>query len=72
MALRIVHDPQTGDPVEVVVPYAEWVWYSEWVRSLVERGLPVPKFQPSPDLPKGLPDFGDPVEFQRRLRDEDE
>ncbi len=72
MALRVLQDPLTGEPVEVAMPYADWVWYVEWVRSLAARGLPIPKFQAPPEVPPGLPDLGDPLEFQRRLRDEDD
>ena len=71
MALEIVRDPQTGEPVQVTMPYADWVGYAEWVRKLVEKGMPVPRYQPMPEIPRGLPDFGDPVEFQRRMRDGD-
>ena len=54
------------------MPYSDWIWYAKWVRHLVEKGLPVPEPQEPIEIPSGLPDFGDPVQFQRRLRDGDD
>lgn len=64
MALRYIRDPKTDAPVEVVMSYDLWV-------QLLERAkLPIPKnpreFVPNPELAKL---YGDPVEYQRRLRD---
>ena len=72
MSVSILKDPLTGEPVEVRMPYSDWIWYAKWVRHLVEKGLPVPEPQEPIEIPSGLPDFGDPVQFQRRLRDGDD
>lgn len=66
MALRFILDPATGDPVEVVMSIEDWHGY---LRSL---DLPIPRKRGPVIVPTGLPDYGDPVEFQRRLRDGDD
>ena len=65
MALRYIRDPESDQPVEVVLPY------DLWVHILGRANLPVPE-NPGGETtisPEILKLYGDPVEFQRRLRD---
>lgn len=66
---RYIRDPETNEPVEVLLSYELWVYL------LGRANLPVPKnatgeeILPDPELAKI---YGDPVEYQRRLRDGDD
>lgn len=66
MALRFITDPKTGEPVEVVMSIETWHQY------LKNLGLPIPRRRGAFVVPENLPDYGDGVEYQRRLRDGDD